>query len=384
MKPKTLALTAIAAFGGSMFLANPAEGQGLEERINYVLNKRAKQQANNNTKARMLSVLLYTDINVEFTDTPARDAINYLKTILGIDIVGRWNDDRNAVEGLDPEAAINLTAENQNALTVLEMVISQAEDLDSATWQLRDGYVEIGPKTRLAAKSAQELRYYPIRDLLFEPPMFDNAPSLDLDSALNQGNNSGGGGGFGGGGGGGGGFGGGGGGSGGGGGGSLFDDPDDDPDRVPEAEKAQELIDLIVEIVEPDAWIINGGDWASVRYYSGVLIVRAPDFVQRQLGGYPFATRPNPNARVVGGDRRYVTFTGGLSHVSNAGFKTSPSFGGAAGGGAGDPSRSSNSTNDSDSQSNSDSDSNSQTNSNSSSNSKKSSQNSSSISSSGG
>ena len=337
MKPTTLVFTAAAAFTGSLLMATPAQAQGLDDRINYVLNKRAKQQANNNSKGRMLSVLLYTDLNLEFTDTPARDAINYLKTVLGIDIIGRWNDDRVGL-GLDPDSPINLKAENQNALTVLEIVLSQCEDLEESTWQLRNGYVEVGTKERLAAKNAQELRYYPIRDLLFDPPMFDNAPSLDLDSALNQGNNGGtggggggGGGGFGGGGGGGGGTGGG----GGGGGGSLFADPDDPPARVSEAEKAQEIINLILEIVEPDAWVDNGGDWASIRYYSGVLIVRAPDFVQRQIGGYPFATRPTPNARVVGPDRRYVTFTGGLSNVTNASFKTSPSFGGAAGGGNG-------------------------------------------------
>ncbi len=336
----------LALAGCGLLISAPAFGQSLSERVDYVMQQRARAESRNTSKAHMLSVLLYTDVTVQFPETPARDAINYLQTILGINIVGRYNDDRTA-EGIDPETPITLNAVDQPALTVLEMILDQCQALDEATtWQLRNGFVEVGTKTRLSAPGAREIRYYPIRDLLFEPPRFDNAPELDLDSALNQGQSSrgggggggggfggGGGGGFGGGGGGGGGFGGGRGGGGGSGGGSIFGDPGDEADRRTELEKAQEVIDLIQEIVEPDAWVDNGGDWASIRYYQGTLIVRAPDYIQRQIGGYPFATRPvRQSVQSVG--RRYVTFTGAVSNVQLAEFRESRSreFGGAAGG----------------------------------------------------
>jgi hypothetical protein len=180
--------------------------------------------------------------------------------------------------------------------------------------------VEVGTKERLSLPGALQIKYYPIRDLLFEPPMFDNAPDLDLSSALNQaggfgggggGSGGGGGGGFGGGGGGGGGRGGG----GGGGGGSIFGDPSEAPERLSEEERAQQVVDLITETVEPDAWDVNGGDWATIRYYTGTLIIRAPDYIHRQIGGYPFATRPVGRPRAAAPPRRYLTFTGAASNV---------------------------------------------------------------------
>jgi hypothetical protein len=140
----------------------------------------------------------------------------------------------------------------------------------------------------------------------------------------------GGGGGFGGGGGGGGGMGGG--GSGGGGGG-LIGDPGEDPERPSEEEKADQLMDIIMEQCEPDAWKDAGGDWATMRYYQGVLIIRAPDFIHRQIDGYPFApVRPRASAA---GTKRYVTFTGEFSIVQNLGFGTTTVKGAVGGGGDG-------------------------------------------------
>ena len=334
----------LALAGCGLLICAPAFGQNLSERVGYVMQQRARAESRNTSKAHMLSVLLYTDVTVQFPETPARDAINYLQTILGINIIGRYNDDRTA-EGIDPETPITLDVVDQPALTVLEMILDQCEALDEATtWQLRNGFVEVGTKSRLGAAGAREIRYYPIRDLLFEPPRFDNAPDLNLNAALNQGQSGrggrgggggsgGGGGGFGGGGGGGFGGGSGGGGGGGRGGGNIFGDPGDEDDRRTELEKAQEVIDLILDIVEPEAWIQNGGDVASIRYYQGTLIVRAPDYIQRQIGGYPFATRPlRQSVQSVG--RRYVTFTGAVSNVQLAEFRESRAreLRGAAGG----------------------------------------------------
>ncbi|MBT8486261.1 MAG: hypothetical protein KJO43_11820, partial [Phycisphaerae bacterium] len=116
--------------------------------------------------------------------------------------------------------------------------------------------------------------------------------------------------------------------------GSLFGDPEDDPDRLTELEQAQQIVDLITEIVEPDGWVENGGDWGTIRYYQGTLIIRAPDFMQRQIGGYPFAIRPrSAAASPVTIDRRYVTFSGGVSQVELIGLPPSAPITGAAGGG---------------------------------------------------
>jgi uncharacterized membrane protein YgcG len=306
--------------GCCVLLTADAMGQSLSDRINHVMQKRAKAEANNQAKARVLGTLLYTDLTVSFEEIPVEDVIDYLKDLLGINIIARYDTDRAGV-GIDPETPITLDVTDKPALSVVEMVLAQCGDeFEPCTWQLRDGFLEVGTKDRLGARSAQEIRYYPIRDLLFEPPMFDNAPDLDLSNAMNQQGSTGGGGGGGGGGGfGGGGGGSGGGGGGGGGGGNIFGDPEDDPDRLSEQEKVDQIVDLIIDTVEPDGWAANGGEWGSIRYYSGTLIVRAPDFMQRQIGGYPFALSPAVRNKYEG-PTRYVTFSGTQSNVSLVGF----------------------------------------------------------------
>jgi uncharacterized membrane protein YgcG len=328
-------VTAFALLGGCLLLGSPAFGQSLSDRIDYVMQQRSQVQTQGATKSHLLSVLMYTDVTVQFQETPAREAFNYLQTLLGIHIVGRYSDDKIGY-GIDPETPITLDVVDRPALTVIELMLDQCEEFDPCTWQLRDGYVEVGTKERLSLPAAREIKYYPIRDLLFEPPMFDNAPDLDLSSAMNQANSTGGGGiGGGGGGGGGGGFGGGGGGGGGrgGSGGSIFGDPGDAPERLSEIERAQQLIDLITESVEPAAWDVNGGDWATIRFYSGTLIIRAPDYVHRQIGGYPFVTRPIAGSRSSGSaPRRFLTFTGDMTDVAVVDSPGTEAGGAAAGG----------------------------------------------------
>ena len=338
--------TLLAAISLPLLATASSSAQNLSDRIAEVARQREAAAARDTSQSALLGALLYTDISVDFNDTEARAAFEYVKELLGVDLVVRYNDDRSGL-GIDPETPINLKATGVPALTVIERMLEQCAELDPCTWQLRKGYIEIGTKDRLSAPAARELRMYPIRDLLFEVPRFDNAPEFDLNSSLSQGGGGqgggggdfgGGGGGFGGGGGGfggggvGGGFGGGGGGAGGGGGGggAPFGNPGDEPERMSEEEKVQQLVDIILETIEPDAWLDNGGDAASIRYFEGVLIVRAPDYIQRQLGGYPFAPkrpggvsrRPRasadgPNAVI---DRRYVTFTAPISIIENVKF----------------------------------------------------------------
>lgn len=315
----------------------PCLAQSLSTRLAGVAEQR--QQTAAQGKAALLGALLYGKVSADFNETPAKDAFEYLKTVLGVPLVVRYDTDRNATSGIDPDATITLEVTQAPALEVLKLMLQQVEDLDPCTWQLRDGYIEVGTKERLSAPAARELRMYPIRDLLFEPPYFDNAPDFNLNSSIQQGGGGqggqgGGGGGFGGGGGGfgggggGGGFGGGGGGSGGGGGGGgIFGEPGDAPERKSTEEKVQELIDVILETVEPDAWVDNGGDAATIRFYQDVLIIRAPDYIQRQIGGYDFA--PRPPRRVVGS--RYVDLTTSVGIAENVRFRPQTVTGAAGG-----------------------------------------------------
>jgi hypothetical protein len=240
----------------------------------------------------MLGILLFCNLTVRFDETPARPAIKELGKVLGINIVGRYNDDPTG-HGLEPNAPITFEAESMPALDVLEAVLDQCTLGEDCTWQLRNSFVEVGTKRRLAVRGARELRTYPIRDLLLEAPYFAGP---GLGGVLS-------GGGF--------------------------------VDRKRPDDIAIELLDLIVDTVEPEAWepapveepqedptpivrpggpgdggktasplpaaggadpdaakFRRHGQWATVRYWRGTLIVNAPGFVHRQLGGSPEPIRP--------------------------------------------------------------------------------------------
>jgi hypothetical protein len=316
-----------------------AHAQNLSDRINEVMRQRAAEQAAEyeRTRGGMLRALLRTGITVNFEGMPAKQAFGVVKQMLKIDLEGRWSTDGGASGGLDPEAPITLNTTSV-ALDIIERMLEQCSNGEPATWQLRKGYVEFGTKQRLNSKGAQEMRIYPIRDLLFEAPMFDNAPEFNLNQSISQGGGGGGGagGGMGGGGGGmggggmgggGGGFGGGGGGAGGGGGG-IFGSPGEPPARRSLDERTQSLIQLITGMVEPDVWLDDSV--ASIRVFDGNLIIRAPDYVHRQIGGYGNAGVGAP--RQFSG--RYVDMSGSFAANQVNGF-TPATVTGAAGGNGG-------------------------------------------------
>ncbi len=231
------------------------------------------------SRATLHRTLTETEISVDYSNTPVREVFKHLKIVLGLPIIGRYSDDKVG-HGIDPDTPITLDATDTPAVIVLELILDQCQDIDPCTWQLRKGYVEVGTKERLSVPAALVIKLYPIRDLMMIAPHFNNAPDIDLSVALNQagggggGSSGSGGGGFGGGG-----------SSGGGssGGGSIISDPGEAPLRIESFEFVQDLMDLIQGTVEPDFWDSSGGT-ARISYLSGTLIIRAPDFIHRQLG----------------------------------------------------------------------------------------------------
>jgi len=162
--------------------------------------------------------------------------------------------------------------------------MAQATD-DETSWTLGEGYIKIGPKEML--NQNKYVRIYPVRELLFAVPVFDNAPAMDLESVLGGGQT----------------------------GeitGSLFrDEQEEDQDRVSEEDQADELVDIITSIVDPLQWEKNGGDGGSIRYFRGSLIINASDYLHRQVGGYPFSVSQLRGTRTASTYApRYVSLTG--------------------------------------------------------------------------
>ncbi|TVQ34093.1 MAG: hypothetical protein EA376_00740 [Phycisphaeraceae bacterium] len=229
-------------------------------------------------RAETMSRMMRT-VSIDLTDARLEDVMEFITEVSGAQLEPMWQDDRTA-EGLDPEMTVSVRVQNATMLTLLERVLNQAERdfFGGATWQFNEtGVMEVGPKSRLNRGAIVKL--YDINDLLFVMPSFTEFPALDLDSVLAQRR--------------------------GGGAGGIFRDTDQQArDQAPVEERAQDIIDIITTVVEPEQWVDFGGDAASARHYSGSLLIRAPDYIHRQIGGYDFmrqVRRPAGQGAMRGG-----------------------------------------------------------------------------------
>ena len=160
--------------------------------------------------------------------------------------------------GLDLEVMVGPLELPRDRMMAVEALLSAtpADDFDRPTWQMAgDGAVLIGPRSRLDAFVS--LRAYDVQDLLAVLPDYVDVPEMDIDAALSRT------------------------------GGAVFSGNDENvPIREGELEmEPDELMDLICAMVEPDCWRENGGEAASIMLYQGRLMVRAPGYVHRALGG---------------------------------------------------------------------------------------------------
>ena len=310
MKTTSISKPVLIAGLALAFLAWPAvqtQAQTLQERIEAVRQRRAAQEAAKRKlapEAKILQALLYRKLAVDFDKVPAADVFQYLRTVLEIDITVRSMDD-TAGHGLDPKTPITIASEKVTALALLEAVLEECSQLEPCTWQLRNGVLEVGTKERLSVDNAQIVRIYPIDDVVHRPAKVVGPP-YEV-GIINPWGGAGGYGGYGasigfqsrgwyGG------F--------GGGTGTGYGNgarPGTDRQTADErSDRVQQIIDLIMDTVEPDAWVENGGDWATINYQEGALIVRAPDFVHRQINGYPPVpppSRKSPTSRATNANR---------------------------------------------------------------------------------
>jgi hypothetical protein len=227
-------------------------------------------------------------ITIEFKEHRLEDVMRFIQDVSQADMEIFWLDDRNSV-GLDKDMPITVRFDRGTALALLEKVLDKAAT-DTAgaggnTWQLtEDGTFQVGPKERL--NRFKFVKLYSINDLLLELPDYSEAPEFDLQSVLQSTGQGGGGGG---------------------GGQSPFrDTQQQDINRRPLAERAEEVMDILRNLVEQEQWVDNGGDGASMRLFQGSLIINAPDYIHRQIDGYPWWPAMATRVSMANG-RRYVT-----------------------------------------------------------------------------
>ncbi|HEX8913879.1 MAG TPA: hypothetical protein VF796_16135 [Humisphaera sp.] len=205
-----------------------------------------------------------------FKNTPLSAAIDHIRDVTQCNIWVNWKALEAA--GVNPDTPINIDLRNVTLSKILTTMLAEAGGATAISFQVNDNVIEI--TTRELADREMVTRIYPIDDLIMEIPSFDNAPDFNLQNT-NQGGQSGGGGG------------GGRGGGGGGGGGSIFGGNGGTQEKEKTKtrdERAQEIIDLIINTVRPDVWKDNGGT-ASIRHFNGKLVITAPPSIHELIGG---------------------------------------------------------------------------------------------------
>ncbi len=246
-----------------------------------------------------------TRVPIDFNNNSLEQVVAFIEQVTGLDIYVDYRALNNS--GIDRADEVTLKLQDVPMDTALSRVLEQlGEGADRPQWAIQDGILTVSSDQALRARTI--LLVYDIRDLLFQVPTFDNAPELDLESALNQAQNSGGGSGGGGSGGGGfgGGGGGGGGGAGGGGGGAIFGEPGDDPERISREELVAQIVNIIQENVDPEGWRDLGGDTGSIQELNGNLIIRNTANNHRDIEGLLSQLR-EIRALQINVDSRFLT-----------------------------------------------------------------------------
>jgi hypothetical protein len=211
-------------------------------------------------QARALNLVL-PDVN--FQGVALSDAFEYVRDVTNINLHVDWKSLEAA--GVDKGAPVNIRLRNVPIRKLLGLLLNEAGGQGGAllTFYADENIVEV--TTREVADKLMITRVYPIEDLIVEIPDFAG-PSLNI-TENNQGSGGRGGGG--------------------GGGGGILNgqggNRDQNEKQLTRAERAQQLIEVIQETIQPDIWQANGGT-AAIRFFNGSLIVTAPRSVHEALG----------------------------------------------------------------------------------------------------
>jgi hypothetical protein len=233
-------------------------------------------------RRELYQALAGATVSVDLAETPARGAFDRLRKALDIPLIGRYRDDSLGF-GLDPEVVITLEAADRPALEVLEEMLAQCSAQGAAcTWQIRKGFIEFGTKARLSVPAARDTRTYYVADLIVdipddpnrrtrrelnaldvvqdicetvEPGQWDYGQGPDQEDE------------------------------------ELLLDPGlarrSDPQPAPAEAKQPDADQARRQPATPPRRYVRPTRIAIIRYWRDVVIVHAPDYIHRQINGYP-------------------------------------------------------------------------------------------------
>lgn len=220
-------------------------------------------------RSRTPSTLRYLNERIDevaFEEAPLDQVIDWMGTLTEMQIVVRWQTLEDA--GIERDKPITMNLKGLRLSQLLWMIMKEAGGPDlNLAYRAAGKVLTISTQEDLGKEMV--VRVYDVSDLLVRAPRFTNAPQLDLAQA-GQGGGQGGGGGA---------------------GQNIFggqgQSTQDEDERGDEEDDAgiQELIDLIVQTVEPDSWTDNGG-LGTIQAFRRLLVVRNNILVHQALGGY--------------------------------------------------------------------------------------------------
>lgn len=209
---------------------------------------------------RVIAALDGTRIpKAELVDTPLKSALDYLQAFANVNMDVDWPS-LEAI-GVTDQTTVSLNLTNPTVKTVLDKVLSKASpsgELDPSSragWTVYDGVLQIGSDTALRKNKVMVI--YDVQDLLFEVRDKVNVPELDLQASFQAAGQGGGGGGqspF------------------GGAGGQQQRQPGQGLQR-PFEERLRDLRAIIVEQVDREGWVDNGGETGTIQVFQQNLIV---------------------------------------------------------------------------------------------------------------
>ena len=228
-------------------------------------------------------------IPVAFDDTPFGEVVETLQDAQQINISVVWSD--LELQGINEDEPVTLILPTEITFKkALEEILDQlgggAVELG---YVVKEGIIKIATRDLLDRDTFVEV--YDIMDLLMRVPEFNEAPRVSLEQ--------------------------GGGGGGGPGGGSAGQNPfqgggggggGGDEDQRPLSERAQEIVELIRETIEPESWREAGGTDASIRALKGNLVVTQTASAHEQIADL-FSQLRQERAIQIAVEARFLTVT---------------------------------------------------------------------------
>ncbi len=205
---------------------------------------------------------------VTFQDTPLEQVMDWLADFTQLNVSVRWQTLADA--GVERDTPISIQARNLRLSQVLWLIMNEAGGTD-----LKLAYRASGSLLILSTEDdlSREMitKIYDVSDLLVRIPRASRQSAFNVTQGMGQGGGSGGGG------------------------GGMFQQgqqqqQQDDYNRGGAGGQGtdpqmEQLVELIIQTVEPDSWRNNGG-LGTIMPFQRTLVVRNTLLVHQRLGGY--------------------------------------------------------------------------------------------------